>query len=240
MKLLCPSCQSTNIKKNGHTYYGKQNHRCKCCGRQFVLNNHHTIKQDAKDLIKRCLKERLSLRAICRIFGVSLTWLQSFAHVHWSQTPDNLGLGEEMISRVKRLQVFGIQADEMWSFVKQKVEKRWIWIAYDPVHRLVVSYYIGKRDKEAAMKFWNKIPETLRNCNFETDDWQAYESIIPSDQHKVGKDLTYYIEGFNATVRARCSRLVRKTLSFSKLDTWHNLAIGWFFWQFNLEQQHYL
>ena len=31
----------------------------------------------------------------------------------------------------------------------------------------------------------------------------------------------------------------RKSLSFSKIDKWHNLAIGWFFWQFNLERQHY-
>ncbi len=52
----------------------------------------------------------------------------------------------------------------------------------------------------------------------------------------MGKDLTYYIEGFNATVRARVSRLVRKTLSFSKLDLYHNLSIGWFFWQLNLEK----
>ncbi|MFT6358876.1 MAG: hypothetical protein ACJAYJ_003104 [Saprospiraceae bacterium] len=36
------------------------------------------------------------------------------------------------------------------------------------------------------------------------------------------------------------SRLVRKSLSFSKIDKWHNLAIGWFFWQFNLERQHYI
>ena len=72
--------------------------------------------------------------------------------------------------------------------------------------------------KQAALQFWNKIPKTLQDCHFETDDWKAYESIIPSNQHKVGKDLTYYIEGFNATIRARCSRLVRKTLSFSKKD----------------------
>jgi insertion element IS1 protein InsB len=72
------------------------------------------------------------------------------------------------------------------------------------------------------------------------DDWDAYRSIIPCAQHKVGKDLTFYIEGFNATIRARVSRLVRKSLSFSKLDKWHDLAIGWFFWQFNLERQHYI
>ena len=112
-------------------------------------------------------------------------------------------------------------------------------VAYDPIHRLVIAYHIGGRSKTAAKKFWNKIPRVLRDCNFETDNWEAYKSIIPATQHRVGKELTYYIEGFNATIRARVSRLVRKALSFSKLDEWHNRAIGWFFWQFNLERQHY-
>lgn len=235
MHLHCPSCHSTNIKKNGHTYYGKQNHQCKACGRQFVLNNHHTITKWVKIRIKNALKERLSLRAICRIFGVSLSWLVSFAHTHWEQTPDDLGLSSKLIQRIKRSQVFGIQADELWSFVQNKPNKKWIWVAYDPIYRLVIAYHIGARDKQAAKVFWDKIPTILKSCLFETDDWEAYQSIIPKAQHKIGKDLTYYIEGFNATIRARVSRLVRKALSFSKKDTWHRKAIGWFFWQFNLD-----
>lgn len=240
MYKFCPSCHSTNIKKNGHTYYGKQNHRCNYCGRQFVLNNKHTKSNWLKATIKRALKERLSLRAICRTFEVSLTWLQSYAHVLWKETPKNLGLSTQLVKRIKKLQVFGIQVDELWSFVQKKVQKRWIWVAYDPVHRLVIAYHIGARGIQAAKKFWNKIPTCLQSCYFETDHWDADKSIIPAKQHKIGKDLTFYIEGFNATIRARVSRLVRKSLSCSKLDKWHVLAIGWFFWQFNLEQQHYI
>lgn len=240
MYLYCPSCHGTKVKKNGHTHYGKQNHCCKCCGGQFVLNNQHTKTAYLKALIEKSLKERLSLRAICRIFDVSLNWLQAFAHPLWEQAPDNLGLSEELLKRIKKLQVFGIQADELWSFVEKKVKKRWIWVAYDPVHRLVIAHHIGGRGKKAAKQFWKRIPSILQRCYFETDDWEAYRSIIPPNRHKVGKDLTFYIEGFNATIRARVSRLVRKTLSFSKKDRWHNKAIAWFFWQFNLERKHYI
>jgi len=238
--LICPDCYSHKIKKNGNTHYGKQNHKCKICSRQFVLNNNHTINSDRRKRIKKALKERISLRGICRIFDVSLSWLQFFAHDLWEQTPEDLGLSNEEIKQIKKLQVFGIQADELWSFVQKKKCKRWIWVAYDPVHRLVIAHHIGGRGKRAAKKFWNKIPIVLRKCNFETDDWEAYQSIIPAQQHKVGKDLTFYIEGFNATIRARVSRLVRKSLSFSKVDKWHNLAIAWFFWQFNLERKPYI
>ena len=240
MYLFCPRCHSTNIKKNGHTHYGKQNHQCKDCRRQFVRPSQHMKSEYVKELIYKSLRERLSLRAICRIFGVSLTWLQAFARTHWRQTPKDLGLTEKAINQMEKLQVFGIQADELWSFVGKKRKKRWVWVAYDPVHRLVIAYHIGGTGIRAAKKFWGKIPQTLHSCYFETDHWEAYQSIIPTKQRKVGKERTYYIEGFNATIRARVSRLVRKTLSFSKMDKWHNLAIAWFFWQFNLERQHYV
>ena len=240
MQTCCPHCKSANIKRNGNTYYKKQNHKCKDCHRQFVLNNAHTIPEDKKAWIKAALKERLSLRAITRIFKVSLTWLANYAHTLWEKSPENLGLTEEMLSKIEKLQVFGLQADELWSFVQKKKRKQWIWVVYDPVHRLVVAMHIGGRGVRDAKKLWRKIPETLRHCTFETDDWDAYKKIVPKKQHKIGKNLTYYIEGFNATVRARVSRLVRKTLSFSKLDKWHNLAIQWFFWQFNVERKPYM
>ena len=101
---------------------------------------------------------------------------------------------------------------------------------------MVIAYHIGGRGELDAKKLWSKIPKRLKGCKYETDNWEAYKSIIPTKNHKIGKDLTYHIEGFNAGVRARVSRLVRKSLSFSKVDKWHNKAIGWFFWQLNLER----
>lgn len=34
--LLCPNCGSDDIMKNGTTRRGKQNYKCRDCGRQFV------------------------------------------------------------------------------------------------------------------------------------------------------------------------------------------------------------
>ena len=70
--LRCPQCGVSYIKRNGHTYYGKQNYRCKDCDRQFVEDSQR-IGEEMKDLIKVLLLERLSLRGICRVTGVSLT-----------------------------------------------------------------------------------------------------------------------------------------------------------------------
>ena len=69
-----------------------------------------------------------------------------------------------------------------------------------------------------------------------TDYWEAYVSVIPRKRHvAVGKDsgLTSYIERLNNTLRQRISRLVRKTLSFSKKLENHIGAIWMFIHEYN-------
>lgn len=81
----CPSCNSTSTKKNGHIHNGKQNHCCKECGRQFVLNREQILISSAK-------RERIPLRGICRTEGVSLRWLLVFMVDLYDQLPDDLNL----------------------------------------------------------------------------------------------------------------------------------------------------
>jgi len=38
IKMQCPECKSTHIRKNGINKQGKQNHICVTCGRQFIDN----------------------------------------------------------------------------------------------------------------------------------------------------------------------------------------------------------
>ena len=69
-----------------------------------------------------------------------------------------------------------------------------------------------------------------------TDFWAAYEQVIASKRHRaVGKETgqTNCIERFNCTLRQRVSRLVRKTLSFSKKLENHIGAIWYFIHHYN-------
>jgi len=137
--------------------------------------------------------------------------------------------------------MFGIQLDEMWSFVGNKENKQWIWLAINPINRQIVGFHVGKRGQEDAEKFYQTIPEIFREkAGFFTDYWAAYAAVIPEEKHfAVGKDsgLTAYIERFNGTVRQRVSRLVRKSLSFSKSLTNHIGAIKYFICEYNLRQR---
>jgi hypothetical protein len=87
--LRCPQCGLSHIKRNGSTHYGKQNSRCKDSDRQFVEDSQH-IGEEVKDLIKFLLLERLSLRGISRVTGVSLTWLLDFIAEGYAESPDDL------------------------------------------------------------------------------------------------------------------------------------------------------
>ena len=66
---------------------------------------------------------------------------------------------------------------------------------------------------------------------FCTDFLASYKSIVPQEQHHAGgKDIGFvnHLERFNNTLRQRCSRLGRKTLSFSKDIGLHIAAIKYF------------
>ena len=84
----CPACGSGHVVKNGFIHTGKQNHRCRDCGRQFVQDPvHPPITDTTKALIDRLLLERLSLAGVCRATGVSASWLQQYVNHKYAHTP---------------------------------------------------------------------------------------------------------------------------------------------------------
>jgi insertion element IS1 protein InsB len=86
----CPGCGSIQFKKNGHIPSGKQNHQCKACGRQFVATaEDRIIADEQRTLIEHLLRERISLRGICRAVGVSLTWLLHFMVERFAACPEH-------------------------------------------------------------------------------------------------------------------------------------------------------
>jgi len=130
-----------------------------------------------------------------------------------------------------------LQCDEMWSFVGDKANKQWVWIALDADSREVVALVVGDRSQDTAQALWHALPPAYRqHAICYTDEWEAYAAVIPPAQHrpvKKGSGKTNYIERFNCTLRQRVSRLVRKTLSFSKKQANHLGAIWYFVHYYN-------
>lgn len=139
--------------------------------------------------------------------------------------------------RGPRAAYFGIQLDEMWTFVGKKENKQWLWLALNPANRQIVAFHIGSRSGKDAQLFYEKIPAVFKGvAGFFSDYWQAYKQVFEQENHfAVGKDsgLTAYIERFNCTLRQRVARLGRKALSFSKSQLNHIGAIKYFICDYN-------
>ena len=125
----------------------------------------------------------------------------------------------------------------MWSYVVNKKNKIWIWLAKDRDMKEIVGCYIGSRDKKGAKGLWESLPGVYRQCAVcYTDFWSAYDEIFPSKRHvsvAKGSGETNHIERQNCTFRQRISRLVRKTLSFSKKIENHIGAVWYFIHDYN-------
>src|SRR5512135_1084475 len=68
---FCPHCGSENRVKNGHDDKGAQKYHCKSCGSYGTLQAQRGYSQVLRAQVKRAVLERISLRGIERLFGLS-------------------------------------------------------------------------------------------------------------------------------------------------------------------------
>lgn len=129
-----------------------------------------------------------------------------------------------------------LELDELWSFVLKRANKRWVWVALCRATRQVVAYAVGDRSHATCRKLWAAIPPAYRRSHCFSDFWEAYQLVIPAEQHTAaGKQsgFTAHVERWNNTLRQRLGRFVRKSLSFSKSDTMHELCLRLFLHDYN-------
>jgi insertion element IS1 protein InsB len=221
MRDACPGCGSKQFKKNGHIHNGKQNHQRKACGRQFVLHAENpVIAEGHRTLVERLLREKISLRGICR----ALVSRSSGSCTVWPavSTPRPIICMSTCRTSltaviVRRLEA---EADEMCGFVGKRANTLWIWPAMEARTRQVIAFHVGDRGRNSAERLWTSIPAAYREqARFYTDQYGAYTGGIPAVRHKaITKKArkTNHIERFNNTLRQRVTRLGRDTLAFSK------------------------
>ena len=84
----CPDCLSSRVVKNGRIHNGKQNFKCRECGRQFVQDpQNKIIDQATKTLIDKLLLEKIPLAGIARVTDVAEPWLQSYVNQKYQDVP---------------------------------------------------------------------------------------------------------------------------------------------------------
>ena len=130
-----------------------------------------------------------------------------------------------------------LEADEMWSFVQEHWQKRWIWTVMCRRTRQIIAYAIGDRSQQTCRLLWERIPASYKSCQSFSDLWEAYQMIFPPDTHQCvgkGERQTNHMERWYNRLRQSNARFVRKTLSFSKSDIMHEIVTRSFIIKHNL------
>ncbi len=194
------------------------------------MHAQHGHTEKTRNQVQRSVLERLSLRGIERLFGISrrtvLAWIEQWAE---ELPPLETTLTDARLDDV-------LELDELWSFVFNKATQRWVWVALCRRTRQIVAYVIGDRSQASCLQLWRRIPGTYKRCHSFSDFWAAYQLVFAADRHhSVGKDSgqTNHIERWFNTLRQRLARFVRKTLSFSKSDRFHEFVFRLFVHHYN-------
>lgn len=115
--------------------------------------------------------------------------------------------------------------DEMWSFVHDKSQQYWLWWAIDHHNGVPLAYCFGTREH----KNLDELCRLLAPFNIKTvyaDNNYAYKSHIHESDVVTGKRNTQRIERKHLSLRTWCSRLVRKSIRFSKCHRMHRIVVS--------------
>jgi insertion element IS1 protein InsB len=231
----CPHSQSDQIVKRGKTARGTQRYLCQnilCAKGSFLLDScnrgclpevKHTIidmrlnasgVRDTARSLPICpntvLRELRKKEAVLEPVNTAVLRTLNPAEVAWD------------IERAGEAEM-----EEMWSFVGNKDNPRWLWHAIDHRPGHVLAYVFGRRTDEVFLQR-KALLEPFGLIRYYTDHWGAYTRHVAPDMHSPGKQNTQKIERKHLTLWTRIKRLVRKTICFSKSIQMHDLVIGLF------------
>jgi IS1 family transposase len=152
------------------------------------------------------ISEETGLKAIqCLIEGCSIRSTERLTDLHRDTILSLLVLAGErcakvMDTRMQNLKCQFIQCDEIWTFV-QKKQKRcrkedpaefgdaWVFVAIDPVTKLVPSFNIGKRSAATTKDFIDDLAQRLNSrIQLTTDGFRFYVNAV---EHSFGADVDF-------------------------------------------------
>jgi IS1 family transposase len=217
--------------KNGHDYKGAQKYHCQSCGSYGTLHPQRGYSEGMCSQVKQAVLERMSLRGIERIFSLSRRtvsrWLSDWIE---HQPPLATTLLPAQAEDV-------LELDELWSFVGNKTQERWLWLALCRRTRQVIAFWLGDCSEISALQLWRQLPNDYGHCASFSDHWAAYTYIFDRRRHQMVNKTeghTAHVERWFNTLRQRLARFTRKTLAFSKSDYFHLGLLRLFIYDYNL------
>ena len=90
------------------------------------------------------LLERIPLAGIARVLSLSESSLQQYVNQLYEQVPQQADVIPKERGKLT------VQMDEFWSFVDNKKNKQWVWLAIDAETREIIGCYVGDQSRQLA------------------------------------------------------------------------------------------
>jgi IS1 family transposase/transposase-like protein len=234
IEVKCPYCNSTYIVKNGKDENNKQRFLCKNeqCGHQTFLLEYTDEGRTPyiKNLILKMAVNGSGIRDTARVLNISpntvIETLKKADDIIDSvnRTLLEKASKEDINIDIVPMSAIDVELDEMWSFVGDKSNQRWLWLAIDHNTGETVAFVFGRRKDEIFLKL-KELLEPFKIGKYYTDNWGSYSKNLDENKHEIGKENTQTIERKNLTLRTRVKRLTRRTICFSKSIKMHDIVI---------------
>ena len=78
-----------------------------------------------------------------------------------------------------------LEIDEAWSFVRKRVNQRWLWTVMLRRTRHIIAFVFGDRSERACQRLWRRIPPDFRQGARSSDFWKASAVVVPKITHDV-------------------------------------------------------
>lgn len=205
---------------------------------------------EGREAMFRLSVEGLGVNSIQRTVGVShVTVLKALREFGETAT----WLGNHF---VRNLSCERIECDELHAVIGARNPKvlavqegrkggMWTWIAFDTASKMLLHWYTGKRDADAADSFFFGLGEKLATIPQEvsTDMHRSYRAMIPhhpllTHAHVTRIGRTNGTERMNLTLRTSLRRFVRRTTGYSKTVDAHQRMLSMFAFWYNFGRPH--
>lgn len=189
--MQCPVCRN-EARKFGRDRDGNQRYQCLACRKTFADRparplGDMRISLDKALVVLHHLVEGVSVRATMRLTGTNRNTILDLLAL--------MGARCEMLlaGRINHIPVVDVQCDEIWGFVSMKEKTRlkkfpdqaeigdaYCFIGIERETKLILAWHLGRRTKEDAQEFAEKLADATAGVfQVTTDGFTPYRTAIP-------------------------------------------------------------
>jgi insertion element IS1 protein InsB len=194
----CLHCHSEQIVKRGKTARGTQRYLCQhalCTTGSFLLDYRNRgclseVKQQIIDMSLNASGVRDTVRSLHIRPTTVLSKLKKQAVVLESVNTALLRTPNPEQVPVDIERAGEAEMEEMWSFVSNKGNPRWLWHAIGHGLGAVLAYVFGRRQDAVFVKL-QALVEPFGLTHYYTDHWGVYTGHLAPEEHTAGKQTPH-------------------------------------------------